>query len=382
MRALFAGLFVVLCTVGKCQDMAFIPTAALPQASGNASAIALPSGDALVFGSAPIAQRFDHALSSMVVDGALLQSHVYVPAQLLPSGQVLLASGTFDPSDGSAELYDPAAHASHETGSMATGRWNAAVATLVDGRALFAGGAVDYAGTVTDSMEIYDPGSGRFTFAGHLSRPRVYATATPLPDGSVLVAGGLSNVDDACPRSAGVQQCSAERCDPARGVCQLTGSMMEARWSSAATALKDGRVLISGGWTEMLSSQRWADGFEIYDPSNGTFTAAGTGTGQYRLAHSATLLPDGNVLLAGGVGIYSNVLATSALVDPMTLQVHPGPNLAVTHDSHAAVLLTDGTVLVAGGETYNAQTGQREATTDAERFVSDDLFSDGFDDGR
>jgi hypothetical protein len=85
------------------------------------------------------------------------------------------------------------------------------------------------------------------------------------------------------------------------------------------------------------------------------------------------------VLLAGGVGLYSNVLATSALVDPITMAVAHGPNLALTHDSHAAVLLADGRVLVAGGETYDARAQQRTATTDAELFVRDVVFSNGFD---
>lgn len=379
MRAFAAGLALLLCTAGECQDTAFISTQGLPQASGNASAIALPNGDALVFGSAPVAQRFDHASNSMLVDGALLQSHVYTSAQALASGEVLLASGTFDPTDASAELYDPATRSSHATGSMSTGRWNAAVSPLTDGRVLFAGGTIDYSGTPTDSIELYDRGTGRFSAAGHMARPRAYATATQLPDGTVLVAGGLSNLADVCPHSNGIQQCSAEVCDPARGVCTPTGDMSEARWSSVATALADGRVLISGGWTEQLSSQRWADGFQIYDPVNGTFSAAGAGTGQQRLAHTATRLPNGGVLLAGGVGLYSNVLATSAVFDPVALTVRPGPNLVASHDSHAAVLLADGRVLVAGGETYDAQAQERTATADAELFVHDGVFSDGFD---
>lgn len=379
MRALTAVAALLLCTSGECQDAAFVSTAALPQASGNASAVALANGDALVFGSAPTAQRYDHASGGTVIDGPLLQSHVYTSAQLLPSGDVLLASGTFDPSDGDAELYDPAAHASHPTGSMATGRWNAAVARLADGRVFFAGGTVDDSGTPTGSIEVYDPSTGRFVSGGHLVQPRVYATATALPDGSVLVAGGLSNVADLCPRSNGVAQCSAERCDPTHAVCVATGTMTQARWSSVATALADGRVLISGGWTMLSSSQRWADGFDVYDPTSGTFTAAGMGTGQQRLAHTATLLPDGDVLLAGGVGLYSNVLTTSALIHPSDMTVRPGPDLAITHDSHGAVVLADGCVLVAGGETFDAQMQQRTPTTDAELFVQDVLFSDGFD---
>lgn len=381
MRAPAASLLLLLCTATDAQDAAFIPTAGLPQASGNASAIALPDGSALVFGSAPSAQRFDPASGSIVVDGSLMTSHVYVSAQPLPTGKVLLASGTFDPSDGSAEVYDPVAHASHATGAMTTGRWNAAVATLADGRVWFAGGTTNDEGTPTDSVEIYDPAAGRFTAAGHLLRPRAYATATALPDGTVLVAGGLSNTSDACPRSNGVQQCSAERCNPLTGVCSMTGDMGEARWSSVATALKDGRVLISGGWTVQLSSQRWADGFEIYDPTTGSFIAAAVGTGQQRLAHTATLLPNGEVLLAGGVGMYSNVLATSALFDPVTLQVYSGPNLSIAHDSHAAVLLGNGKVLVAGGETYDPQAQQRAETNDAELFVRDVVFSAGFEAG-
>lgn len=360
---------------------AFLPTGNLPSPTGNASAIALPNGDALVFGSTDTAQRYDHTTGALRTDGPLIQSHVYSQAVLLRTGKVLLATGTFTMSDGSTELYDPSTHASTATGSMVVGRWNPAMAVLPDGRVFIAGGIIDYNGTPTGGVEIYDPGIGQFAAAGHLTIPRAYATATALPDGTVLVAGGLSNTANACPHSNGVQQCSAERCDPVHGTCAATGSMGEARWSSVATALADGRVMVSGGWTMQLSSQRWADGFELYDPTTGLFTGACVGTGQYRLAHTATLLPDGEVLLAGGVGLFSNVLTTSALVDPVALQVHAGPTLAIAHDSHAAVLLTDGSVFVAGGETYDAVSQQRETTADTERFVRDAVFSSGFEGG-
>ena len=167
-------------------------------------------------------------------------------------------------------------------------------------------------------------------------------TATPLSDGRVLIVGGED--------SDGRWLASAEIWDPATGAFTATGSLAEARSRHTATLLPDHRVLIIGGrggsfWDEYVG----LTSAEIWDPVTGTFSPAGSlGTG--RSDHTATLLPDGDVLVVGSARFPGEPgLVSAELWDHATGAFRSTGSLSAGRAAHTATLLSDGRVLVVGG---------------------------------
>lgn len=122
-----------------------------------------------------------------------------------------------------------------------------------------------------------------------------------------------------------------------------TGSMAIARSGATATLLPDGRVLIAGGGnsTDALASA------ELYDPESGTFSATGSMT-TARFGGTATLLEDGRVLIAGGSD-WTDVFASAELYDPATGTFATTGSMTSPRFGHTASLLQNGQVLIAGG---------------------------------
>jgi hypothetical protein len=168
---------------------------------------------------------------------------------------------------------------------------------LADGRVLITGGSSD-AGLPLASAEIYDPNAGTFSAVGSMAYGRKFFTATLLATGKVLIAGGD---DSPGPSQSQVLVLSgAELFDPATGKFTPTGSMTTERRDHAATLLADGRVLITGG--NNPGSGPGLKSAEIYDPVAGTFSATSQSMAHARYRHTATLLANGRVLIAGGFG--------------------------------------------------------------------------------
>src|SRR5258705_9364054 len=128
------------------------------------------------------------------------------------------------------------------------------------------------------------------------------------------------------------------------GTFAPTSSMTTARSLHTATLLPNGQVLLAGGAS---SSDRALSSAELYDTGSGTFRSAGTMTTARRL-HSATLLPDGRVLIAGG-DRDGGALASAELFDPVTGIFSPTGSLRIARSGHTAILLATGNVLVVGG---------------------------------
>ena len=189
-------------------------------------------------------------------------------------------------------------------------------------------------------------GVGGFTPTGSLITARASHTATLLPNGQVLVAGG----DDTF---SGGSLSSAELYDPDAGVWSATGDLGipdNARDSHTATLLPNGQVLVAGGYdyNGPLASA------ELYDPATGYWTSTGS-LGFARYSHTATLLTNGKVLVAGGIGD-NGILDSAELYDPATGFWTRTGSLGDARESDTATLLPNGQVLVAGGDDDNGDT--------------------------
>jgi hypothetical protein len=134
--------------------------------------------------------------------------------------------------------------------------------------------------------------------------------------------------------------------DPATGTWTATGSLATARYYHTATLLPNGKVLVTGG----IGGSGYLASAEVYDPATGAWTATGT-LATAREYHTATLLPNGKVLVAGG---YNNgsLLSSAEVYDPATGTWTATGSLATAREYHTATLLPNGQVLVAGG--YNS----------------------------
>jgi hypothetical protein len=313
---------------------AFSPTGDMHYPRDGHTATLLSDGSVLIAGGGPPkAEIYDPASKTFTVTGIMLGTQGPRSATLLANsalpdqGKVLVVGGD----EIIAELFDPATGTFTATGSTLGPHLGQTATLLQNGKVLVAGGE-------TASAELFDPSTETFKATGSMTLSRAGHTATRLADGRVLVAGGATDVTPGTWPIAGNADASAEIYDPSTGVFTPAGSMTEPRVGHRATLLADGKVLITG-------ADYTAD---LFDPATGLFSAVGqTATGS---KGTATLRNDGTVLVAGGRSIRSRSAAD--LYAPESGGFVPTGPLMTSRDGHTATLLVDGSVLVVGGTNH------------------------------
>src|SRR5262249_44005656 len=154
----------------------------------------------------------------------------------------------------------------------------------------------------TPTQTTPSPATPNWSITGDLNVARDFHAATLLPDGKVLIIDGNS----------------AELYDPATGTWTPTGSPKLVHFYPTATVLPNGKVLVVSGPDTAIPND---GGAELYDPSAGTWSLTDRLNDNYgRTFHTATLLPNGKVLVAGGAqGDFVFIATRSAeLYDPAT----------------------------------------------------------------
>lgn len=229
-----------------------------------------------------------------------------------------------------------------EIGAMHIARASQSSTLLPNGKVLIAGGFAGSGGEYNPyrTTELYNPGSGTFELAATMSIGRSGHTATLLKNGKVLLVGGWTGRYDI--------RRSAELYDPATNTFAPTGELVVERAGSTATLLVDGRVLIAGGEDREENALASA---EIYDPATGKFSLTGSMV-EPRGAFTATALKGGRVLIVGGSsGHYpsQNVYRSAEIYGPATGKFTLTGDMSVGRHKHAAILLRSGRVLIVGG---------------------------------
>ncbi|MFC4055725.1 Kelch repeat-containing protein [Actinomadura syzygii] len=224
---------------------------------------------------------------------------------------------------------------------------------LKDGKKVLVAGGADAASAAVRQSAVFDLEQGTWSAPVLLGSARQLHALTLLPSGKVLVTGGRGG--PGAPALA-----TAELYDPAQGAWTATAHpMAAARWGHSAVLLSNGQVLVAGGSTVRSGGTVMAvRSAELFDPADETWTAAKDMT-DARTGHTAVVLQDGKkVLVCGGsvpVGTGDDpALAFCELYDTDAKTWTPTGSLHHPRSAHTATALSATSVLVAGGSAPGA----------------------------
>jgi len=299
-------------------------------------------------------------ISGMIPLGDLAEGRAAHSATLLVNGHVLIAGGRSAGGPiATAEMFDPSALTSSSSASrLGAARADHAASALAVPQVLVTGGT-DASGTRTDA-ELYR-GNAFQPLAAVPQISRSGHTATVLRDGRVLILGGNDASGNTLSPSEAFDpnddSLAGAIYDPVNGSFRiLPHALRVARANHTATTLPNGQVLVAGG--------RNADGLlssaELFDPESGQSTLFASSLVAARSAHTATLRADGSVIFAGGrtaAGLTDTIEIFNSATQSFT---HHDATLIRARADHSATLLPSGEILIAGGEASGGVTNHTE----------------------
>jgi hypothetical protein len=278
----------------------------------------------------------------------------YHTATMLQDGSVLIVGGEQELTEGNVKLvtdtwvYRPSNDSFTVAGKITVGRTGHTATLLADGRVLLVGGNAD-AWTYLDSAVIFDPAKSVDPWLPTAPLPAVRGkhAALKLADDRVAVIGG-SGTSGGTP----VDYASIAIFDPNAGTWSTPAlsSLKQKRYYHTATLLKNNKVLVAGG-VQSGTELTWLDTLEIWDPVSGTVTASAAKLTQPRAYHTAHLLPDSRVLMLGGrCGTASGLctLDSDQLYDTSVDKIIEVAHQGAVPAGHASAALFDGRVFIGG----------------------------------
>lgn len=179
---------------------------------------------------------------------------------------------------------------------------------------------------------------------GSMSVDRAGHQATVLRSGLVFISGGCGGNGCESVRA------SVELFDPATGRFDAAGTMLTPRVSHIAALLPNGNVLLAGGWSGTAAT----NDSEVYDPATKQFSRVGP-MSVARMTASAVTLPDGRVVITGGETAVGAAVDTVEIFDPKTKQFSHAGTMTAPRSRHTAVLLRNGHILLIGGHRARMQ---------------------------
>jgi hypothetical protein len=330
-------------------DGLITPVGKMQTARAAHTATVLKNGKVLIVGgfagnTLSSAEIYDPVLKKFVSVGQMSVARAGHSATLLPNGKVLIAGGYNGNYLSSTEIYDPQTQTFSAGPEMNTARSGHTATVLNNGRILLTGG-VGVGWSFLQSAELYNTQTNTFSATGSMTTARESHTANLLKNGTVLITGGHKD------RRANITiYSSAELYNPASEKFILIGNMMIKRHKHDAVTLADGSVLINGGSDERDSRGTYSSA-ELYDPVSSSFKPVGNmNLSRYKHNGTSILLPNGNVLIAGGANkaeIYKN---TSGKFDVVK------GSMGTEQLFSCATLLSNGDVLITGGYNENQET--------------------------
>ncbi|MFZ9617592.1 MAG: Kelch repeat-containing protein, partial [Holophagaceae bacterium] len=289
-------------------------------------------------------------------------------ATTLADGSIFVVGGTSDGSTGLAtsEIYDRTANTWTSKANITNARyWHTATA-LGNGKILVAGGYTTNSTTTTSDCRLYTPSSNTWSSTGAMATARAEHSAIVLADGRVLVTGGYSG-------SASLS--SSEIYDPSLGTWSSATAMSSQRRNHASITMPNGLTLITGGRNDATPSG--LSTVAIYNPANNSWTN-GASLSTQRFRHSMTTAPNGRIIITGGLNTsgspaVNNYLSSVEIYSPSGDNYYQGSNLPEGRRGHFTAVLPNGNVLVAGGAT-----GDNTISTTTKEYNTGDQRSNTF----